>query len=67
MAAAVYILRWQMGTMRNWIVVAVCIPVGAIVFLGVVWLLGAPELAELRGGIKLSREVETQTVANGVS
>ena len=67
MAAAVYILRWQMGTVRNWIVVAVCIPVGAIVFLGVVWLLGAPELAELRGGIKLSKEADAQTVANGVS
>ena len=67
MAAAVYILRWQMETVRNWIVVAVCIPVGAIVFLAVVWLLGAPELAELRGGMKLSKEVETQTAANGVS
>ena len=67
MAAAVYILRWQMETVRNWIVVAVCIPVGAIVFLAVVWLLGAPELAELRGGMKLSKEVEAQTAANDIS
>jgi putative peptidoglycan lipid II flippase len=67
MAAAVYILRWQMGTVRNWIVVAVCISVGAIVFLAVVWLLGAPELAELRGGMKLSKETDAQTVTNGVS
>jgi putative peptidoglycan lipid II flippase len=67
MAAAVYLLRWQMGEVRNWIVVAVCIPVGAIVFFVVVWVLGAPELAELRGGIKLSKDAEAQTVTNGIS
>jgi hypothetical protein len=42
--------------------VAVCVPAGAAVFLAVVWLLGAPELAELRGGIKASKEVTIQEI-----
>ena len=52
MAAVVYMLRWQMKDMRNWIVVAVCVPAGTIVFFAVAWLLRSPELAELRGSIK---------------
>ncbi len=67
MAAAIYLLRWQMGDVRNWIVVAVCIPVGAIVFFVVVWVFGAPELAELRGGIKLSKDADAQIITNGIS
>ena len=52
MAAAVYMLRWEMKDMRSWIIVATCVPAGTIVFFAVAWLLGAPELAELRGSIK---------------
>jgi putative peptidoglycan lipid II flippase len=47
MAAAVYLMQWQMKGVRNWIIVATCVPAGAIVFIAVVRLLGAPELAEL--------------------
>jgi peptidoglycan biosynthesis protein MviN/MurJ (putative lipid II flippase) len=48
MAAIIYLLQWQMKDVPNWIVVATCVPAGAFVFLGVAWLLGAEELAELR-------------------
>jgi peptidoglycan biosynthesis protein MviN/MurJ (putative lipid II flippase) len=56
MAAVVYLLQYQLGDVRNWIVVTVCVPAGAITFLAVVWLLGAPELGELMGGIKATKE-----------
>ncbi|MFZ0034087.1 MAG: murein biosynthesis integral membrane protein MurJ [Sedimentisphaerales bacterium] len=59
MAGVVYLLRYQLGAVRNWIVVTVCIPAGAISFFAVVWLLGAPELGELMGGIKATKEPET--------
>jgi putative peptidoglycan lipid II flippase len=62
MAAVVYLLRWQMKDVRNWIVVAACVPAGAIIFVGVARLLGAPEIAELRGSIQL----EGQTSANNL-
>jgi len=48
MAGVVYLMQWQMKEVSNWIIVAACIPAGASVFFAVVWLLGAPELAELR-------------------
>jgi putative peptidoglycan lipid II flippase len=63
MAAVVYALRWYMKDMNNWLILGACVPVGAAVFLGVVWLLGAPELAEFRGGIKLSKELKTPEIA----
>ncbi|MDD5327666.1 MAG: murein biosynthesis integral membrane protein MurJ [Phycisphaerae bacterium] len=58
MAAVVYLLQYQLGGVRNWIVVAVCIPAGAISFFTVVWLLGAPELGELMGSIKAVKETD---------
>jgi putative peptidoglycan lipid II flippase len=58
MAAVVYLLRYQLGDVRNWIVVTACITAGAITFFAVVWLLGAPELRELMGGIKATKEPE---------
>ncbi len=44
-----------MKDMRSWIIVATCVPAGALVFFAVAWLLGAPELAELRGQIKTTK------------
>jgi putative peptidoglycan lipid II flippase len=55
MAAVVELLQWQMKDVRNWIIVATCVPAGAIVFFAVAWLLNAPELAELRGQIKTTK------------
>lgn len=52
MAAVVYLLQWQMKDVRSWIIVATCVPAGALVFFAVAWLLKAPELAELRGSLK---------------
>jgi len=49
MSAVIYLLLWLMKDMRNWIVVVACVPAGAVVFLGTAWLLGSPEIAELRG------------------
>jgi putative peptidoglycan lipid II flippase len=63
MAGVIYISRWYMADMRNWLIVAVCVPVGAAVFLLVVWLLGAPELAEFRGGMKLAKESPTPEIS----
>ena len=59
MAGVVYLLRHQLGDVRNWVLVAVCIPAGAITFFAVVWILGAPELGELMGGMKASKGPET--------
>jgi putative peptidoglycan lipid II flippase len=56
MATVVCLLRNKLGDVRNWILVAVCIPAGAITFFAVVRLLGAPELGELMGGIKATKE-----------
>jgi putative peptidoglycan lipid II flippase len=55
MAAVVELLQWQMKDMRSWIIVATCVPAGALVFFAVAWLLKAPELAELRGQIKTTK------------
>jgi putative peptidoglycan lipid II flippase len=55
MSAVVYLLQSYMKDMRNWIVVAACIPAGAIVFVGTTWMLGAPEIAELRGDFTARR------------
>jgi putative peptidoglycan lipid II flippase len=51
MSAVIYLLLWLMKDTRNWIVVLTCVPAGAIVFVGMVWLLGAPEISEFRGSI----------------
>jgi putative peptidoglycan lipid II flippase len=58
MTGVVYLLRYQLGDVRNWIVVTVCVPAGAITFFVVIWLLGAPEMGELMGGIKAVKEPE---------
>ena len=44
--------------MRNWIVVVTCVPAGTVVFVGTAWLLGSPEIAELRGDIYAAKSVE---------
>jgi putative peptidoglycan lipid II flippase len=62
MAAVVYLLKWYMKDMNNLLILAVCIPVGAAVFTLIVWLLGAEELAEFRGGAKLAKETRTQEI-----
>jgi putative peptidoglycan lipid II flippase len=49
MSAVIYLLLWHMKDTRNWIVVLTCVPAGAVVFVGMAWLLGSPEIAELRG------------------
>jgi putative peptidoglycan lipid II flippase len=49
MAGTVYSLERCMGEMNNLIVLAVCIPAGAVVFTLTAWLMGSPELYELRG------------------
>jgi putative peptidoglycan lipid II flippase len=54
MAGAVYLMLLVMKDVRDGVIVATCVPAGAIVFLGTARLLGAAELAELRGSIKLS-------------
>jgi putative peptidoglycan lipid II flippase len=49
MAATIYIMRWYMGPVASWVIVITCVPTGALVFVVVVWLMGAPEITELRG------------------
>jgi len=56
MTGVIYLLRWQLGDVRNWIVVAVCVPAGAITFVVTAWLLRAPELRELLIGAELAKE-----------
>ena len=52
MAEALYLIRWQFTDWANWLVVCVCVPAGAAVFLLVVRLLRAPELGELLGAMR---------------
>jgi putative peptidoglycan lipid II flippase len=49
MAAAVYLLRFLMKDTNNLLVLAVCVPAGAAMFVLTAWLLKAPELKELIG------------------
>jgi len=56
MAGTVYFLRWYMKDMGYLIILGVCVPVGAIVFVFILWLLKAPELKELIGGMKVRQE-----------
>jgi putative peptidoglycan lipid II flippase len=49
MSAVIYLLLRHMKDTRNWIVVLTCVPAGGVVFAGMAWLLGSPEIAELRG------------------
>jgi peptidoglycan biosynthesis protein MviN/MurJ (putative lipid II flippase) len=49
MSAVIYLLLLCMKGTPDWIVVVTCVPAGAVVFAGVAWLLGSPEIAELRG------------------
>jgi len=53
MAAVIYLLWWLLGDVRNWVIVAVCVPAGGAAFIATVWFLGAPELAELFGRAKI--------------
>jgi putative peptidoglycan lipid II flippase len=49
MSAVIYLLLLCMKGTPDWIVVVTCVPAGAVVFVGMAWLLGSPEIAELRG------------------
>ncbi len=49
MSAVIYLLLWLMKDMRNWIVVVDLCAGRGVVFVGTAWLLGSPEIAELRG------------------
>jgi putative peptidoglycan lipid II flippase len=52
MALVIYLLKWKLMPSGYIIVLSVCVPVGAVVFVGMLWLLKAPELYEFIGGIK---------------
>ena len=53
MAGVLYFLKWHMNNVNNLIVLGVCVPVGAFIFLSVLWLLKAPEIKELIGKAKV--------------
>jgi putative peptidoglycan lipid II flippase len=63
MAVVVYFLRWFMKDMNNLLILGACIPAGAAVFIFVIWLLKAPELAELRGPGKFPEETPPPEIA----
>ena len=52
MAVVVYFLKWYLRDANNLILLGVCVSAGAAVFILILWLLKAPELYELIGGIK---------------
>lgn len=54
MAGVVYPLKWYMKDMNILIIIGLCVPVGAAVFIFVLWLLKAPEIGEFLGGMKES-------------
>jgi putative peptidoglycan lipid II flippase len=53
MAGIVYYLERYMRNVNNLVVLGVCVPVGTIVFIAVLWLMKAPELEELWSGAKI--------------
>lgn len=52
MAGAILALRTWLEPASGWLIVAVCVPVGAGVFVLAARLLGAPELGELAGSLR---------------
>ncbi|MCE5340678.1 MAG: murein biosynthesis integral membrane protein MurJ [Planctomycetaceae bacterium] len=52
MALVVYLLKWKLMQTGYLIVLSVCVPAGTIVFIGMLWLMKAPELYEFIGSIK---------------
>jgi putative peptidoglycan lipid II flippase len=58
MSAVLYLMLWLMKDMRNWIIVIVCVPAGTVAFVGTAWLLGSPEIAELRGSISAAERAK---------
>ncbi|OQA02438.1 MAG: putative peptidoglycan biosynthesis protein MurJ [Planctomycetes bacterium ADurb.Bin401] len=57
MAVVVYLLKGNLSRANNLVVLGVCVPAGAIVFVFMLWILKAPELYELIGGIKHRQEI----------
>jgi putative peptidoglycan lipid II flippase len=55
MAEAILVLEHVLSGYRTWVVVGVCVPAGAAAFLMSAWALRAPELGELLGAMKESR------------
>ena len=51
MAGVIYLILFIMKDVRDWVIVATCVPAGAAVFFGMAWLLRAPELTELHSKI----------------
>lgn len=47
MAAVIYVIRWYLKGVADWVIVVTCVPVGVIVFFIAARLLGAAEIAEL--------------------
>ena len=65
MAAVIYALaldgRWSpLAGRSNWLIVGVCVPAGAAVFLAAAKLLRAPELGELFGGLTRNRKTPSK-------
>jgi hypothetical protein len=56
----------NMPPMPPWAVVAITVPVGAIVFIAAAWLMRAPELGELFGAVrqKIARNVQEEGTGN---
>ncbi len=51
MSAVIYLMLLYMKGTPDWLIVVVCVPGGAVVFMGTAWLLGSPEIAELRRSV----------------
>jgi hypothetical protein len=58
MAAVIYLMLWFMKGVPNWVIVITCVPAGVLVFFVSARLLGAPELAELRGKLLTAENAE---------
>jgi putative peptidoglycan lipid II flippase len=52
MCAVIWLLRAAMPGRGDLLIVGVCVPVGAVVFVATAWLLRAPELGELLGAVR---------------
>ncbi len=65
MAAAIGVVRVLMGSVADWVTVAVCVPLGSATFVWMAWVLRAPELRELLGAIRTRRGDDAPPPADG--
>ena len=64
MVGVIYLLRRQLGDAADGIVVAACVPAGAVAFVISAWILRAPELGELVGAMARGKDAPDEKTSD---